>query len=294
MLFQILRWTLLSKPPLRTTFLAFRSQYLFLPLTVFLWREACLFPEKGSETGRIRKIKFFGNFQHCLVGAVQQRHAAAGDGLEYQFLNSVTAYCLGNAGQVFGRQAQFVCIEFHTALGGIIPVDELDEPEKDFRLSDIGCLSGKVFPLENGTQTVGQRKKQEFPLVDRKEIIVGRGVRTYQSHIGDYVFFVAGLPDTRQVGRHTAVEMDGIDQVPQNIFDGLNLVDEDADFHIFRLAGDTEGGIFGDKDRFSCCSRVGSRSQGKPELTLCAYDESDAEIPETLPETFGKIPDRSA
>lgn len=46
MLPRLLRWTLLSKPPLRTTFLAFRSQYLFLPLTVLLWREACLFRKR--------------------------------------------------------------------------------------------------------------------------------------------------------------------------------------------------------------------------------------------------------
>ena len=91
---------------------------------------------------------------------------------------------LDKRGEIFGRQAQFVGIESHTTLFGVIIRYQPYEPYEDFHVTACYILAQNQLSAEDGTQMIGQSHEQEVPLVIIKLAAAANGYRGKKTDIG--------------------------------------------------------------------------------------------------------------
>ena len=145
--------------------MSFTGRFTFLFPAILLWGQSCLFLEKRTEAGRVRKIEIVGNLLDIFLCVFEQRDAFADDGLENQFLHGISADRLGHRREVFGRQAKLVCIEFYTALLHIMLFDQLNQADKVLIFVPYGFLLCNKLASVNGTEPVGLCQQEKFLLV---------------------------------------------------------------------------------------------------------------------------------
>lgn len=200
---------------------------VFLYLPILLRRYPRLLLEEGAEIGCIREIEVVGNLLDALLGILEQGNAFAYNGLENQFLDCVSADGFGEDGKIFGRKAEFVCIELYAALFGIMLVDELNQADEDVVLMADGGLQVHELAVVDGTDAVGQSQEQQLLFVAVEGVVFHLKGAVQQGHVFQYFFFVAGVPHIARLCAEAGVEVHGGDGIADDVAYRLYLVDKD-------------------------------------------------------------------
>ena len=130
---------------------------LFSP--ILLRRCPCLFPEKRTEVGSIRKVEVIRYFLYALLRVLKQRNALTDNGFEHQLLHRISTNRLGQYREILRRQTKFICIKLHATLLHVMHFNQLNQPYENIVLMSYrGSLSDK-FTIINGAKPIRQSQQ---------------------------------------------------------------------------------------------------------------------------------------